>query len=228
MSAVQEFYNQIQFPGHYTIDGLSYHLPEVRNPYLQLIDQQLTNNISVLDVGCGTGLISNLMALRYPKSHFTGIDFADSIEYADQFAQTNNIQNVKFNRIDFTQYSVTTQFDVVICQGVLHHIPDHVTSINKLNALVRPGGKLIVGLYHPWGKILKQFINIDYKNKTLFQDQEQNPYETTYTYNQVLQAFINFKFKTAYPVVVNRFIALPALINSRNGGLVTYVMEKPL
>jgi 2-polyprenyl-3-methyl-5-hydroxy-6-metoxy-1,4-benzoquinol methylase len=140
----------------------------------------------VLDIGCGTGLVSNLMAIRHPTSEFTGIDFADSIDYATRFANENKLGNIKFERHDFTKYSNTTQFDVVICQGVLHHIPNHKTAIKKLDQLVKPNGILILGVYHPWGKIVKKFIDIDYKNDTLFQDQENNPYEDSYNFKQVI------------------------------------------
>lgn len=225
MNAVQEFYNQIQFPGHYTAAGLAYHQDQIKNPYLKIIDQQITKNTSVLDVGCGTGLISNLMAIRHPTSSFTGIDFADSIDYATSFATANKIKNVQFERHDFVNYPVAAKFDVVICQGVLHHITKQQEAITKLKQLVKPNGVLVLGLYHPWGKIVKRFCNIDYKNKTLWQDQEHNPFEDSYTFKQVLQEFPEFSFETAYPYVLDTFIAVPSFFNYRNGGLVTYIFK---
>jgi ubiquinone/menaquinone biosynthesis C-methylase UbiE len=94
MNSVKEFYDQLQFPGTYTIAGLDYHSPKIRNPYLKTIGHHLRDGISVLDAGCGTGLISNLFARKYPGSHFAGIDFADSVNYATQFAFYNNIKHV--------------------------------------------------------------------------------------------------------------------------------------
>ena len=80
MNEVKEFYDQLQFPGKYTIAGLDYHSPRIRNTYLKIIDDHLCNGISVLDVGCGTGLITNLFARRY-NSQFVCIDFANSVDY---------------------------------------------------------------------------------------------------------------------------------------------------
>jgi SAM-dependent methyltransferase len=114
----------------------------------------------------------------------------------------------------------------VICQGVLHHIPESAVAVKKLDQLVKPGGTLILGLYHPWGKIVKKFINIDYKNETLFQDQENNPYEDSYNFKQMSEKFSNFRFDTAYPYLLNKFIAIPSFFNYRNGGLVTYILKK--
>jgi 2-polyprenyl-3-methyl-5-hydroxy-6-metoxy-1,4-benzoquinol methylase len=224
--SINHFYNQIQFPGHYAWEDLELQSQYLTNPYLKFIDRHLTGQQSVLDVGCGTGLISNLMSIRHPTSNFVGIDFADSIDYAVNFAVLNSIKNVQFCRNDFTQYPVTSQYDVVICQGVLHHIPESNTAIEKLKQLVKPGGTLILGVYHPWGKILKKFVAIDYNNQILFQDQECNPYERSYKIDQLLKNFSNFKFKTAYPCWFNKFISIPAFFNYRNGGLVTYVLEK--
>lgn len=228
MNAVKQFYNQLQFPGHYSAQSFELQCEYITNPYLDLIDQQLGDNIQVLDVGCGTGLISNLFARRYSSSKFTGIDFANSVEYARLFAKQQQICNVQFEQIDFADFQTREKFDVVICQGVLHHMLDVDSASTKLAELVRPGGKLIVGLYHPWGKILKQFVKIDYKNSILHQDQEHHPHETSYSFDQVKRLFPGLCFKTAYPYTVNMFIALPSFFNYRNGGLVTYVLEKPL
>jgi hypothetical protein len=56
---------------------------------------------------------------------------------------------------------------------------------------IRPGGKLILGVYHPWGKLVKKLFNINYKNNILYQDQECHPYETAFTISQVKKLFPN-------------------------------------
>jgi 2-polyprenyl-3-methyl-5-hydroxy-6-metoxy-1,4-benzoquinol methylase len=227
-SEIKKFYDSIQFPGHYSLQGLDHHKTSLKNPYLKTIDQALANNISVLDIGCGTGLISNLFARKYPDSTFTGIDFADSVDYAAKFAQQNQISNVTYIKQDFLQHDFSNKFSTVICQGVLHHIPDSDRALTKIKNLVAPGGKLILGLYHPWGKIAKQFLNINYNSKILYMDQEKNPFETTYSFSRVVDMCKEFNFVCAYPSLLNTFVSIPALFNYCNGGLVTYTLEKKL
>lgn len=226
MTSVQEFYDKIQFPGWYTPAQISTHIHEVKNRYLQAIDHALSPGQDIIDIGCGTGLISNLFAMRYPNSNFTGIDFSKSVNYAQEFATTNNILNVSFIKKDFLKFQTKKQYDVVICQGVLHHIPESEIALKKLCDLVKPGGKLVLGLYHPMGKILKKITKINYRNQTLFSDQECNPYETSYTARQVKNMLPGFRFEAAAPSVINMGIGLCAFLNSRNGGLVTYTFEK--
>lgn len=226
MSDTKKFYDQLQFPGPYTTQQLSIHYDIVKNPYLNIIDLNIPVNSNVLDVGCGTGLISNLMAIRHPDCQFTGVDFAKSINHAEMFAKENGIKNVRFINRDFLKFKPKEQYDAVICQGVLHHIPEHIEASKRIDSLIKPGGKLILGLYHPWGKILKKFINIDYKNKILYEDQELNPYETSFNLAQTKQLFPNYKLSTAYPGLINTLIPLHAFFNYRNGGLVTYILEK--
>ena len=227
MSSVKEFYDQLQFPGTYTMAGLDYHSPKIRNPYLKTIDHHLGDGISVLDAGCGTGLISNLFARKYPSSQFVGIDFAHSVNYAIQFALTHNISNVEFRQSDLLSMT-PSQYDVVICQGVLHHIPDYERAADNLTVSVRPGGKLILGVYHPWGKLVKKLFNIDYKNDILYQDQECHPYETAFTISQVKKLFPNLKLLSGYLDTINTTVGLKAITNYRNGGLTIYILEKPL
>jgi 2-polyprenyl-3-methyl-5-hydroxy-6-metoxy-1,4-benzoquinol methylase len=222
MNAIKEFYDQLQFPGPYTMAGLDYHSPRIRNPYLKIIDHHLDNGLSILDAGCGTGLISNLFARKYPGSDFVGIDFANSVSYATQFALDHDISNVQFARCDL-RLMPAAQYDLVICQGVLHHIPDHAHVADNLSVSTRPGGKLILAVYHPWGKLLKKFVKINYGNSILQQDQEQHPYETSFTPGQISKLFPNFCIVDSYP---KKRININAVINSRNGGLTTYILEK--
>ena len=70
---VKQFYDQIQFPGVYTMQELAYHIPNIRNSYLSTIDKHIVNRQNILDIGCGTGLISNLFAMRYNSKKFVAV-----------------------------------------------------------------------------------------------------------------------------------------------------------
>jgi 2-polyprenyl-3-methyl-5-hydroxy-6-metoxy-1,4-benzoquinol methylase len=129
---IKQFYSNLRFPGAYRIDDIKFYDQEgIHNVYLKQIDNFLMDGQEVLDVGCGTGMVSNLFAYRY-RSNFTGVDFSDSIDYASEFAVRNNICNVNWVKQDFLQYEITQQFDTIICCGVLHHIPDYQQALDKM------------------------------------------------------------------------------------------------
>jgi ubiquinone/menaquinone biosynthesis C-methylase UbiE len=223
--SVKQFYDHVPFPGPYSIEQLLKYGTPIENHYLRTIESQLKNNQTVLDAGCGTGLITNLFAVRHPDSQFVGVDFANSVDYAQSFSKQHSIKNVDFVKQDLAELDLKESFDVVICQGVLHHIPEYQKVLDILKNLIKPGGTLVLGLYHPAGKIVKKFFNIDYKSDTLFKDQEMHPFEIDFTLEQVQQLTQGFKFEQAYPHLLNNFW-LPAFFNYKNGGLVTYILKK--
>ena len=222
---IKQFYNCIGFPGKYTMDQLLKYGDPVENPYLHIIESQINSNQKILDAGCGTGLTTNLFSIRHPTCEFVGVDFSDSVDWAKSFGKQHSIANAKFIKQDLLDIDFNESFDIVICQGVLHHVPKYETVLSTLKQLVNPGGKLILGLYHPAGKIVKKFLDIDYKSSILFQDQELNPFELSFTFNQVCELTREFDFKQAYPRLLNNF-SIPALFNYKNGGLITYIFEK--
>jgi len=147
---IREFYDRLQFPGHYAIDDLNYHWPEIQNFYLRIISTHVQGNL-VLDIGSGTGLVTNVVARYHPDKKFTGIDFAQGAVFAENFARTHAINNASFKIKNLFDLDIRKKFDTVICQGVLHHIPDQERAVQHLVDLISPGGTLILGVYHPWG-----------------------------------------------------------------------------
>jgi len=225
---IKKFYSELHFPGKYSIEDIEFYDEQgIHNLYLKEINQHLSDNIEVLDVGCGTGLISNLFANKFKNSNFTAIDFSDSINYAKTFANNNNIPNIKWVKKDFLKFKTTKQYDVIICCGVLHHIPDYHQALSKLKTLLKPGGKLLLAVYNPYGKFLKRYFAVNYNCDILYQDQENNPFELSFTRKQVLTMCSDLTFNSVTPSINNHLVELLALFNSENGGLALYVFSNP-
>lgn len=226
MMTVKEFYDLNPFPGPYTQQGLMRYTKGITNPYIKFIDNYLGDNQQILDVGCGTGLVCNYLAQKHNKSQFTAIDFStNGINYARQFAQEQKISNIKFYEKDILDFESYVRYDVVYCHGVLHHIPQYHTALQKLHDLLNPNGILILGLYHPVGKILKKFIQIDYGSDILAKDQEQHVYETSYTKSQVLLDNNEFRLMEMWPRQPWLHFMLNPIQYSKSGGLTVYAFK---
>jgi trans-aconitate methyltransferase len=228
MNSVQEFYNNCGFPGPYSKESLQWLDKNMANPYINFIDRYLPlTNGKVLDAGCGTGLMCNFFAQRYPHNQFTAIDFAKGIKYAAEYAQEHGISNIKFFEQDILDLENSCIYDTVLCQGVLHHIPEYKQALARLHNQVSIDGTLIVGLYHPLGKILKKFVDIDYYgNDILYQDQEHNVYETCYTKQQVISHNAHWQLLDMWPRYPLLHFVLNPLEYSKSGGLTIYAFKK--
>lgn len=224
---IKTFYDKIQFPGPYGQAQIDYHKHAIKNPYLHIINLAIDRDQQILDVGCGTGYITNLLAQMHPDCKFTAIDFANGIDYGRAFARQQGTDNVTWIKADFLEHSFDQQYDVIVCQGVFHHMIDPDSTLQKLKDSCRPGGKIVFGVYHPFGKILKQLIDLDYASHILWEDQERNPHERSYSCGQVLGMFSDFELLDVYPTSLPILAHAMALINSKNGGLTTYVLAKP-
>jgi tRNA (uracil-5-)-methyltransferase TRM9 len=99
---------------------------------------------SVLDVGCGNGRFGEF--LKQGIFEYTGIDSNQELLDVAKI----KLPGGRFINQEITQLKVQNQFDLVVCFGVLHHIPGFETRINLLNkmaTLVKTGGCLSVSLW---------------------------------------------------------------------------------
>jgi SAM-dependent methyltransferase len=224
MEAIKEFYSNLKFPGPYTIEDLEFYDELVCNKYLDIFDKHVTGASTVLDVGCGSGFIVNFLARRHPNIQFHAIDFSDSIDYAIDFSNKHNIKNIKYFKEDFLEWQARMDYNVVLCQGVLHHIPKYKFAVEKLKSLVN--NKLILGVYNPYGKLFKQFLKVKYANSVLYSDQEECPFELTFDHKDVIMMINNFTLTLVHPSYKNFGVDFNNLFNYKNGGLTVYVFKR--
>lgn len=96
---------------------------------------------TVLDVGCGPGNSTAVLAKRYPNAQITGIDNSQNmIEAAKSACPT-----LQFAVIDASSdLSALGTFDLVFSNACIQWIPEHDKLIPKLFGLVHPGGCLAI------------------------------------------------------------------------------------
>lgn len=95
---------------------------------------------SVLDVGCGGGILSESMASR--GAHVTGIDMAEaSLEVARLHGKESGIcVNYEASTAEAFAQRHARQFDVVTCMEMLEHVPNPASVVKACADLVKPGG----------------------------------------------------------------------------------------
>ncbi len=95
----------------------------------------------VLEIGCGTGNFTQLIAAAGHR--VTGCDIDDA--YVAQAAQRlRPYPEARVMRKDATQAEFGQSFDSVVLLDVLEHIEDDVGMLRRLRGALRPGGTLIL------------------------------------------------------------------------------------
>lgn len=75
---------------------------------------------TILDVGCGIGLLTTFYAAQCPHATFVGIDRSSaSIALARQRTQDLGLTNLRFECVDLDQHSPAGRFDVIVATHVL-------------------------------------------------------------------------------------------------------------
>ena len=104
-------------------------------PFIDLITRiGATAPRTVVDLGCGPGNLTELLADRWPDAEVTGLDSSPAmIEKA-----RSRGGRVDYEVADAAEW--TGAVDVLVSNATLQWIPDHLALLPKLVASVKPGG----------------------------------------------------------------------------------------
>jgi ubiquinone/menaquinone biosynthesis C-methylase UbiE len=104
----------------------------------------LRAGLNVLDVGCGTGSISNGIA-KYisPNGHITGIDnTAHFIEKGKETYQAT--ENLTLRHVDLFDFDTSEKFDLIVSARTLQWLSNPEAAIERMKQLLKPGGVLSI------------------------------------------------------------------------------------
>ena len=95
---------------------------------------------SVLDVGCGGGILAESMAAR--GAAVTGIDLGDKPLKVAKLHLLESGQSVDYRLISAEDLALERphSFDLVTCMEMLEHVPDPAATVRACATLAKPGG----------------------------------------------------------------------------------------
>jgi trans-aconitate 2-methyltransferase len=94
-----------------------------------------------VDLGCGTGELTALVAERLHCAEMVGVDNSPSMLAA---AQAHTSTTVRFEHGDIAGWTATGDHDLVLSNAALHWVPDHAAVLARWVAALAPGGQLAV------------------------------------------------------------------------------------
>jgi len=95
---------------------------------------------TAVDLGCGPGNSTEVLAERFPQARVTGLDSStDMLGEARQ-----RLAAVEFIQADIGDWKPAQTYDVILANASLQWVPDHAQLYPRLVSLLNPGGVLAV------------------------------------------------------------------------------------
>ncbi len=142
---------------------------------------------SILDIGCGNGMISLPLLRRYNQLTLLDVSY-NMLSVAQSHIPAGFSDNVKTINEDFMGAELGFQsYDLIICLGVLAHVDSPTDVIAKMVSLLKSGGSIIVqnsDAQHPVGYLFNLYSTL--RNALL---------RTRYTLNRLSSAKIGKMFR---------------------------------
>jgi trans-aconitate 2-methyltransferase len=101
----------------------------------------LRGDETVLDAGCGSGRVTQLLLERLPRGHVVAVDSAPSmVEHAREALDPARTTVLQANLAELV---LDEPVDAAFSNAVFHWIGDHDALFARLHAALRPGGRLV-------------------------------------------------------------------------------------
>lgn len=205
---VKAFYEETPFPNYDDLDNPRALIEKAqRGVFARLLNEQIPYGARVLEVGCGTGQLTNFLAVAHRS--VVGVDIClNSLRLAQEFKMQHGLERATFAQMNLFRPALRNDFfDVVIANGVLHHTGDTRRAFQRVSRLARPGGYVVVGLYSAFSRQLHYARRALYrltgrtsrwldphlgrvtatdKREAWLQDQYRHPHERSHTLDDVL------------------------------------------
>ena len=110
-------------------------------------------DLRILCAGCGSSQ-APLVALNNPNCAVLGIDLSEtSLAHSNRLRDRHGLTNLELRQMSLLDIGqLSRSFDLIICTGVLHHLPNPDAGLNALADVLDPSGSMAIMLYGKTGR----------------------------------------------------------------------------
>ena len=109
---------------------------------------ELSDDMDILELGCGWGSLSLWMAENYPNSRITSISNSNQQrEFINRAAKLKNLNNLTVITCDMNSFNADTKFDRVVSVEMFEHMQNYEQLMENISSWLKPNGKLFVHIF---------------------------------------------------------------------------------
>jgi ubiquinone/menaquinone biosynthesis C-methylase UbiE len=186
-------------------DRLSFWTDKKTRALFEFIGLLNAENLSIFELGCGTGFMSNLINLHTRKSSITGLDLDQSlIDYAASHYKAQNQNSMKF--VTGNIYDTGFQdnlFDLCLTHFVICNLDKVKEAIDEVIRVVKSNGEIVfiepmnsMQKFYNGNKAMPDFIfkaNENPKRVIRYLKRKGTEFDAGITLMKVLQSYKNIK-----------------------------------
>jgi tRNA (cmo5U34)-methyltransferase len=99
--------------------------------------------LHILDLGVGTGITSAQIQKLFPKARLDVVDFSEAMLKGAK--RKLGTENVRYFARDYSSWMPRQKYDAIVSVIGFHHQPNREKTIQRVAALLRPGGIFMLG-----------------------------------------------------------------------------------
>ena len=116
---------------------------EAQRRFAEKLDSRLPllpDGARILEIGCGTGFLTELLMKRYPTCALEGIDISAAMLGRVQAATAENAGLLRLHHGDIRNFSFSRQFELVTSCSAIHWIPPYEDLFTRVYDLLAENG----------------------------------------------------------------------------------------
>lgn len=143
-------YNKYALVQRYAANRLNEQLPDINQ-----------SNLNILEIGCGTGLVTKLLVEKYPNANITVSDISAKmldVCKSNLIEAQLSVNNISFLQLDVENEILTDNYDLIVSGLTAQWFDEFEGTIRKVMSALNPDGFFVLSFltddsFHEWKQI---------------------------------------------------------------------------